>query len=494
MRAWLIVLGAFIWTCVLLPQAHADRRVALVVSNAKYVDEVEIQGAAKDGEVVADAFRRAGFEVTYLRNADRAAMSRALSDLRNRSTGVDIAALYFIGRAGQLDGNSFLLPTDGRLSDPRASALTSIEVGQSLSAVGGARASLVVLDGCRGQLATDVRRSVIPCLQRLEVGRGVTLLIPAAEGKAALDGAPGQNGPFATAFAEELTRPGAELRMFVAQVADQVSARTGGAQEPFVSRSLSAEVVRLGPPSGTSSSTPAAAARPGILPRSPELGVRAPLQIQLRPVLVQIGRKNARSNQNGGHAVVIMTARPEARANNEHLCAALLQTFDDAPLPDIRAGVRREPDGTVSALRAIFWPVNDALPVAGDRCPQRIARYDFVRARTIMDKHRLSGAGPFLLVSRADEVKAVALDLTGFSRGDIEKAVIFFGESFSQRNSIWEPSSAQAAQHQSMLLPRWGSQVSQAIAASLRYYSSPPPAPLALRPPCIGDLTDTLTC
>lgn len=229
--------------------------------------------------------------------------------------------------------------------------------------------------------------------------------------------------------------------------------------------------------------------RPGVVRRT-----TAP-QVNIKPVLVQIGKRTARANQNGGHAVVLFTNSPQTAARNRALCESLLNNFDDAPLSDILVGVRREADGTISALRAIYWPVDDSRPVVGDRCPQRLQRYDYTRAQTIRDKHRLTGPGPYLLVSRGDEQQAAAINLAGMSEADIEKATLYFRDGFSQKGDIWNPQRYNRQSEQQTLIARWGSSFSRVLVAAVEFYGPASRAGAsAAAQACLGDLTDTRRC
>lgn len=250
---------------------------------------------------------------------------------------------------------------------------------------------------------------------------------------------------------------------------------------------------RTGATRGVTAPPKAAArpARPGVVRSGPTP------QVNIKPVLVQIGKRTPRSNHNGGHAVVLFTNTAGTSARNLALCEALLSHFDDAPLADVLVGVRREPDGTISALRAIFWPVDDTRAVAGDRCPQRLQRYDYVRAQTIRDKHRLTGGGPYLLVTEGNEQQAAAINLTGMSPTDIDKAAIYFRDGFSQKGDIWAPQNFNREREKQSLIARWGSGFSNALVAAVEFYnptSRRQAGAAAAAAGCLGDLSDTRRC
>lgn len=230
-------------------------------------------------------------------------------------------------------------------------------------------------------------------------------------------------------------------------------------------------------------------------PPPPAPGQPRSTQITIKPVLVQINRQTARENQNGGHAVVLLRDTPAVRARNLATCEAMLRHFDDAPISEVRVGVRREADGSISALRPIYWPVNERVTVVGDRCAQRLQRYDFTRAATIRDKLRIAGDGPYLVVSRSDERLAATIDLSGMSSGDVEKAVVYFRDGMSQRGNVWDPQSFTRQRQEQSLIASFGVNFPRVLLAAVRFYAPLSGANAAQTPPpCLGDLTDTRRC
>lgn len=215
-------------------------------------------------------------------------------------------------------------------------------------------------------------------------------------------------------------------------------------------------------------------------------------QINVKPVLVQIGRATSRYNQNGGHAVVLLQDTTHTR--NLQLCEALLRHFDDAPLSDVLVGLRREADGSVSALRPIYWPVNERLQVSGSACSQRLLRYDYNRARTIRDKLAITGDGPYLVVTRSDERAAAIINLTGMSAAQIEQATRYFSASFSQRGDVWNPQQFTPRERERSLIATFGADFPRVLLAAVGFYSAAATGAGASVSGCRGDLSDTRRC
>jgi len=254
------------------------------------------------------------------------------------------------------------------------------------------------------------------------------------------------------------------------------------------------------PPAPAPVETPAASTDPrpvsrGLAAPRPGVAKTAP-QINVKPVLVQIGRPTSRYNQNGGHAVVLLQDTAATRARNLQLCTSLLNHFDDAPLSDVLVGLRREADGSVSALRPIYWPVNERVQVSGSACSQRLLRYDYDRARTIRDKLRITGQGPYLVVTRSDERQAAIINLSGMPAVQIEQATRYFGAGFSQRGDVWNPQRFTPQERERSLIAVFGRDFPRVLLAAVGFYSAAATGAgaAATGNGCLGDLSDTRRC
>jgi hypothetical protein len=218
--------------------------------------------------------------------------------------------------------------------------------------------------------------------------------------------------------------------------------------------------------------------------------------IVVKPVLVQIDRATLRLSQNGGHAVVLLQDIAATRARNLQLCTSLLDQFDDAPLSDVRVGLIRNANGTVSALRPIYWPVDERVQVTGSSCAQRLQRYDYARARTIRDKLKITGQGPYLVVTRSDERQAAIINLTGMTAAEIEQATRYFGAGLSQRGEVWNPQRFTPQEQERSLIAVVGRDFPRVLLAAVGFYSAAATGAgaAATGNGCLGDLSDTRRC
>src|SRR6266403_5542421 len=96
-------------------QTDATKRVALIVGNGSYRYVASLSNPPNDASDVGDAFRRVGFKVSRLMNADRLEFLRALRAFEDEALEADIAIVFYAGHGIEVDGSNFLIPIDAKL-------------------------------------------------------------------------------------------------------------------------------------------------------------------------------------------------------------------------------------------------------------------------------------------------------------------------------------------------------------------------------------------
>ena len=226
---------------------------------------------------------------------------------------------------------------------------------------------------------------------------------------------------------------------------------------------------------------------PAPLPPPPPSGsVTRSLNVRATPVIVEIDRTQERRPANGGSSVVLFSEGAANAYRNTVTCVNVWNLMDTATTQEVRVGVRKADDGTVEALRPLYWLNKAATPAGEHPCSQRMANYDFTRAKTIRDKYRLTGAGPYFVVARTDEQAAAIIDLAGKSDREVADLVRYFRDGFAFQNDIWDPARSEPARKRALLATFFGARFRESLVASLGFISSP-----AARAGCrLGDLTD----
>ena len=131
------------------PPAAAAARVALVVGNSAYAAIGMLSNPGNDASDVASALGRLGFDVTTVRDADRAGLDEALRVFARRSAGADVALIFYAGHGLEVDGVNYLVPVDAQLERDTDVEYESVPLDRVLRATQGAGLRLVVLDACR---------------------------------------------------------------------------------------------------------------------------------------------------------------------------------------------------------------------------------------------------------------------------------------------------------------------------------------------------------
>jgi uncharacterized caspase-like protein len=220
-----------------------------VIGNTAYTSVPALLNPRKDAGDIAAALRAAGFaEVVERYDLGLAALRTVLAVFEDLAKFADWAVVYYAGHGIEVDGRNYLVPVDARLkrdSDVEDEALPLERVLARVSVA--KRMQLVILDACRDNPfarrmapAGGLKRSVgARGLARFEnLPTNLMVAYSAGKGEAALDGAAGENSPYAGALVKYLAHPQLELSIFFRRVRADVLAATQGKQRPFEDSSL----------------------------------------------------------------------------------------------------------------------------------------------------------------------------------------------------------------------------------------------------------------
>ncbi|MCW5702504.1 MAG: caspase family protein [Bradyrhizobium sp.] len=250
MRALLLLLVA---CCLATADAHAEKRVALVIGNSAYEKVARLPNPANDAALMAATLKSAGFDsVDLSQDLKVGDMRRTLRDFIDKAREADIAVIYYAGHGIEVDGTNYLVPVDAVLQRDVDIYDEALSLDRVMVTVEPARQlRLVILDACRDN---PFARSMKRTLASRAVGRGLakiettspnTLIAFASKaGSTASDG-DGKNSPFTHALSKHVTKPGLDLRKAFGYVRDDVLKATGRRQEPYVYGSLGGDDVPL---------------------------------------------------------------------------------------------------------------------------------------------------------------------------------------------------------------------------------------------------------
>ncbi len=229
--------------------------VALVIGNSKYQWEAPLPNVQRDAPDVVRRFKELGLKTELLQNLGREAMRQAVEKFIASASGANLAAFYFAGHGVSWERNTYLVPVDSDLGTSNAVA-NLIPFPTIRNKLGEAASRLLVLDACRNNPADGWRQKVE---EHRASGRGdlntpgsqdppnSLVLFSTIPGRAALDGAAGQNSPFAAAFLRQLAQPPIDLQALPVKLRRDLLIATAGRQILWGSNSFRASFTIGGP-------------------------------------------------------------------------------------------------------------------------------------------------------------------------------------------------------------------------------------------------------
>jgi tetratricopeptide (TPR) repeat protein len=228
--------------------AKGPRRVALVIGNSKYEYSSVLTNPVNDARAVAAALKRLGFtDVIEQYDLTRDKMGRALRDFGDRAEGAEWAVVFFAGHGMEVNGTSYLIPTDAELKRETHVSDEAISLSQIQAKVDAAtKLGLVILDSCRNNpfltrmVRSNATRSLARGLSPVEPEGNVLVAYAAKHGTTAEDGA-GQHSPFTEALLAHIEEPGLEINFLFRKIRDRVRDKTEKRQEPFLYGTLGSE-------------------------------------------------------------------------------------------------------------------------------------------------------------------------------------------------------------------------------------------------------------
>jgi TPR repeat protein len=224
-------------------EAHAERRVALVMGNAAYQSAAPLRTPVADATKVGELLRALDFSVVVLTDVDKAGMELALRRFSAEIDGADVALFYYSGHAAQVGDLNYLVPVSAKIDGARSLALDTIALQDLSSAMqqSGAKVQLLFLDACRdnpfGSALSSKPSGGSRGLARLETANGSLIVFSTAPGQVARDGA-GDVSPFTAGFLRYAPLPNLDIRQMLSRVRSYVATETDGQQVPWDNSSL----------------------------------------------------------------------------------------------------------------------------------------------------------------------------------------------------------------------------------------------------------------
>ena len=356
-RAALLVAMALLALSLVMPALAAEKRLALVVGNARY-PLAPLNNPENDARVVASTLRRLGFEVIEHVNLPVKDFRRVLREYAKRVQDTEGTALFFYaGHGVQIDGRNYLLPVDINVRDEYEIKDEAVDVEELfVSRLDRARAQtrIVILDACRDNPFGRISRGLRTVGTGLvEMGaRGALIAYSSAPGATAEDGPVGTNSIFTRHMVKEMLVEGLEVEQMFKNVRVKVLRDSNQRQIPWVNSSMTSNF-SFNP---RAAGDPVEAARREDLVRlQASLDKREREQKELEDKVNRLSRELERAQAASRPAPVsiaapLTKAPVDPRPKVETTVAARVETRNKVELPPATAASRRPaaPDGKTS--------------------------------------------------------------------------------------------------------------------------------------------------
>jgi uncharacterized caspase-like protein len=238
---WALALwvGLFLQSAV---PAQAETRVALVVGNGAYATLGPLAAPVSDAELMARTLEGLGFQVTLLRDGDKAAISQAVAEFGSalRESGGEATGLfYYAGHAVQNLQRNYLLPVDVALQNAADLDLLAIDADLVLRQMASARnkTNIFILNANRDSAFATIPDLADSGLAAMTPPPGTFLAFAAAPGAIAAEDAPGSSA-YAKALSALMISQGMAIDDVFVEVRVAVQELTGGVQTPWEASAL----------------------------------------------------------------------------------------------------------------------------------------------------------------------------------------------------------------------------------------------------------------
>ncbi len=236
------IFAAFLLCAALIPQAHAEKRVALVIGNSAYQTVPELPNPDGDAKLMSDTLLSLGFFVVgggARLDLDKSGFDAALNEFSKELVGADVALFYYAGHGVETHGLNYLVPVDAHPQDEADVFEQMVSTSDILDRLekSGTRIKLVLLDACRDNpFGGRGVRSTTGGLAQMPAPIGTLISFATQPRSVSLDGDNGHS-PYTRALVEAMQRPGSGLFKTFNALGLAVSKATGGQQLPWVSSS-----------------------------------------------------------------------------------------------------------------------------------------------------------------------------------------------------------------------------------------------------------------
>ncbi len=220
--------------------ASGGKRVALIIGNAAYPGVAALKNSANDAKDIGEKLKKLGFDVTVRTDIRYREMLRSLTEFGDKIQPGTEALFFYAGHGMQVRGRNFLIPLDAEIRTESSVSSEAVDVDQLLDKLAPARLSMVILDACRNNPFERRFRGGGQGLASINAPTGTLIAYATAPGKVASDG-DGRNGLYTQELLAAMDIPGIKVEDVFKRVRTNVIRKSGEAQTPWESSSLTGD-------------------------------------------------------------------------------------------------------------------------------------------------------------------------------------------------------------------------------------------------------------
>jgi len=229
-----------------LPSIANQKRIALVIGNADYINAGRLANPVNDARGMAEALTSLGFKVLKYEDLGQSEMKRVIDDFGSMLGQYDVSLVFYAGHGIQVNGNNYLIPVDAKISSKKDVEYNAIDAGRILSKMEDAQSktNIIILDACRNNPFERSWNRAVKIngggggLAFMNAPTGSLIAYSTAPGSTASDGESGTNGVYTSALLEHMKTPNITIEEMFKRVRVTVEAKTNKRQVSWESTSL----------------------------------------------------------------------------------------------------------------------------------------------------------------------------------------------------------------------------------------------------------------
>lgn len=221
---------------------RVKKGIALIMTNAEYVQQNKLPACKKDGEDVKEALEYLNFDVIFGMDLNRADMYDIISRFIDEAKSYSTVLVYYSGHGVQIDGENYFVPIDCEYRNTKSifkdTQLVGINTITEFMKTNPRKTNIMILDACRSSV--DFAKGFVGNgLTEIEAGNGTLIAFATAPNKVArADSAEGGNSVYTKCLLPNIIRPNIKIEDMFKEVRNDVIEMTQGEQIPWENTSL----------------------------------------------------------------------------------------------------------------------------------------------------------------------------------------------------------------------------------------------------------------